>query len=506
VRYNATGQIDSVKGHDQQLLNITSVRLGNFPWLGEVGVKNILSTQRTLQFSKVQDLGGSPPVNGANYGGYDIINYQPAVTRAAEQLTDFFDNFSEEFQLHGTIGGKHDWLLGYYMERQKTPLGLPYLFGIFRNVLSPVLSTPGFAGPLTEDSLNQVRGYFGQFTADLSPVLEGLHLTGGYRWSESYSRMRTFNAVVTPTGVIAGAEVPSQTLDDQAPSWTGSLDWQINPSLLTYIASRRGFNPGGVNGGAGGVDIPGIKLTFKPETVTDAELGMKSQWQLLGRPIRTNVALYREWYNNVQRFETLLNPNPPYNTISQTNNIAQALITGFEFQGVWAATARLSLELNYSYMDAKYTKWPGTAVVSCGVLCNTNGRVVPLIDSAFVGAPKNQGTLEVRYLWPLGPSVGNLTASVNYHFQSADQTNDQYLQTGDTVGVGPAYGLLNLRLDWANVFGQPIDASFFVRNVADHVQLINTGSLLTAIGNVIGTYSEPRMWGGELRYRFGASR
>jgi iron complex outermembrane receptor protein len=104
-----------------------------------------------------------------------------------------------------------------------------------------------------------------------------------------------------------------------------------------------------------------------------------------------------------------------------------------------------------------------------------------------------------------GESAGDVTASANYHYQSADQTNDQYLQTGRTVGVGPAYGLLNLRLDWANIYGQSIDAGFFVRNATNHTQLVNTGSLLTALGVVIGTYNEPRMWGGEVRYRFGGS-
>jgi iron complex outermembrane receptor protein len=353
--------------------------------------------------------------------------------------------------------------------------------------------------------LNQTKGYFGQFTVDLSKLLDGLHFTGGYRWSESYARSDAFNPLLTPTGVIAGTAVPSPSVNDQAPSWNVSLDYQLNPSLLTYIASRRGFNPGGVNPGSTGVDVPGIHLTYKPETVTDVELGLKSEWALMGRPIRTNVALYREWYNNVQRFVTLINPNPPFNTISQTDNIAQALISGLELESVWAATTRLTLELDYSYMDAKYTKWPGTATVSCGALCDRNGEVIPLINSSFVGAPRNQGTIGVRYLIPLGAGVGDVTAAANYHFQSADQTNDQYLQTGETVGVGPAYGLVNLRLDWADIYGQPLDAGFFVRNATNHTQLVNTGSLLTAIGAVIGTYSEPRMWGAEVRYRFGGS-
>src|SRR5690606_20611060 len=169
---------------------------------------------------------------------------------------------------------------------------------------------------------NKQRGVFGQFTVDLSEVLlDGLHLTAGYR--KSFNDQSSKALAVVPTangGYVAGAQVGSTSFSESAPSWTVSLDYQINDDTLAYIAHRRGFKPGGVNGTAAGSGIPGAVVNYDPETLDDIELGLKVDWQLNEIQGRTNVAVYRQWYSDIQRSETLVNPNPPFNTFTQTNN------------------------------------------------------------------------------------------------------------------------------------------------------------------------------------------
>ena len=59
------------------------------------------------------------------------------------------------------------------------------------------------------------------------------------------------NTPVADCGVSLDAEF-------KAPSWTLSLDWQVNPDTLLYVATRRGFPgggrglPGRPRGGGGG--------------------------------------------------------------------------------------------------------------------------------------------------------------------------------------------------------------------------------------------------------------
>ncbi|MFA5495253.1 MAG: hypothetical protein WC247_10780, partial [Porticoccaceae bacterium] len=66
------------------------------------------------------------------------------------------------------------------------------------------------------------------------------------------------------------------------------------------------------------------------------------------------------------------------------------------------------------------------------------------------------------------------------------------------------YGLVNLRLDWHSVAGQPFDLGVFVRNLTDEDAVISS-SLSTATMPIRSVmYNDPRVYGVNFRYRFGA--
>ena len=68
----------------------------------------------------------------------------------------------------------------------------------------------------------------------------------------------------------------------------------------------------------------------------------------------------------------------------------------------------------------------------------------------------------------------------------------------------PAYGVLNAGLDLRNVGGQPFDIGLFVNNLTDVARPIGVlDGYTTAVGVVGLTYTEPRMYGVRLAYRFG---
>ena len=66
------------------------------------------------------------------------------------------------------------------------------------------------------------------------------------------------------------------------------------------------------------------------------------------------------------------------------------------------------------------------------------------------------------------------------------------------------YALVNFRFDWNNFLGQPFDASIFVDNAFDKTYQVGANALLHLTGTSASIYAPPRMWGVELRYRFGA--
>jgi iron complex outermembrane receptor protein len=182
---------------------------------------------------------------------------------------------------------------------------------------------------------------------------------------------------------------------------------------------------------------------------------------------------------------------------NQILNIAKSRVRGIELENTFRLSDALTVGLNYGYLDAKYLRYPGTVV-------NGAGQVVPLINSPYTGAPKHKVDLDVRYKLPMDENIGQVTAGANFSYQSKVYTNDTAIEDplDESIRVG---GILNLRLDWENVKGNPIDLSVFVRNVTNNTYIIGTAGLYNALGTVGAIYGDPRTFGVQARVRFGAS-
>ncbi|KJS04325.1 MAG: hypothetical protein VR73_14675 [Gammaproteobacteria bacterium BRH_c0] len=496
-RRNLAGGELIFKGKTDQLLNITTFDLGEIGFLGDVTIKNVFSTIRNLGVRTTYD-GGNPLPNGLVYNNWDYQNFQPVPSSAASGKNDWLDDYSEEFQVMGDIDGRHSWIVGYYIEKQQFDLNYPPLFATFGNALSPTFS-PTIVGGFSADQEDEQKGYFAQTTFDLSEwLLEGLKLTTGYRWTESSGTRGQIP--VDQLALMSGNLVPGNTfqdrpgLDDSAPSWTISLDYQFNDDTLVYLAHRRGFKPGGTNTASNPQNPPpGFELNYDPETVDDLELGIKADWAIGDMPVRTNAAIYKMWYEDIQRSENIGTQGAP---TTQVNNIAKAEIQGLELSTQFLVTDRLELSLTYSYIDAQYKEWPGfvTNVIT--------GAVLPYEDSPYTGTPENQGTIGVRYTLPTPAEWGDITLMADYYRQSSVWLNDTALSDG--FGKQDGYGNLNLRADWSNVLNSNFDLAFFVRNATDDLHAVALNSYYAFVGTASAVYNEPRMWGAQVRYRFGA--
>lgn len=499
-RRNVTGGRLNYQGQTEQLLNITSIELGKMGFLGDVALKNVFNTVRNLGVKTIYD-SGSPLPNGLIYNNYDLRNFIPTSTSAADGHNDWLDDYSEEFQILGTINDKHTWILGYYREQQKYDLSYPPLFSAYADVFSPTLSPSIVGAAFGTNAKEQQTGIFGQATIDLSDwILDGLKFTYGYRWTESKATRKStpFDPVELAKGNLVPAprseEFAAPGLDDSAPSWTVGLDYQIDDNTLVYLAHRRGFKPGGTNV-APATPVEGFSPTYSPETVDDVELGVKADLTLAGMPLRANAAIYKMWYEDIQRSETFATAGGvPF---TQVNNIAEAEIQGLELSLQLLATDRLQLGLTYSYIDAEYTKWPGfvTNVIT--------GELLPYKDSPYVGTPEHQGTLTARYTLPTPAEWGEMTLMADYYLQSAVWLNDTAL-ADNGLGRQGGYGNLNVRFDWSNVLGESFDIALFVKNATDDVHAVAWAGFYTVVGTAFAVYNEPRMFGAEFRYRFGA--
>ena len=502
VRRNLTAEMNHSRGRNQQIFNITTVDIGHYSLFGDVSIKNIFAVNRNRVSNIVREFGATRYPHGITYAaGYDLAGTPSRPYRPREfGRTSFSDDLVEEFQIIGDMEGGHSWILGYFTERVKAPYDRVPIFPNFNNAFSVPLDNLTFLNPVDSKTRNEQSGIFGQITLDLSTIAaEGLSLTAGYRRTKSELTQTSVPIIHGAEGSTLGTTANTLKMDESANSWTLSLDYQINPDTLIYIAHRRGFKPGGINASAVGFenDVPGLKLTYAPETLDDIELGVKADWQLGQTMVRSNLAVYRSWYQDIQRSETLPNPNPPFNVVTQTNNIAKAEISGLELENQLLFNGNIQVMLNYAWTDARNTRWPGTTTA-------IDGTVYANSKSPYVGVAEHQGTVGLRYLAPLDPALGQLSFYAEYYRQSGIWLDDTALASfPDKFGYQPGYDNVNLRIDWANVLGKPLDLSVFVRNALNDEWLVGSNSLITALGIQTGTYNEPRTYGLQLRYRFG---
>ena len=349
---------------------------------------------------------------------------------------------------------------------------------------------------IDQNNAERSRGLYAQTTYDLGGLyssLEGLKLTTGYRYTwDNYSYgIASFspsnaNACLTSSGTYPENDCAfSASGQSGGSSWTLGLDYQL-PAALVYVRSGRGYVPGGFNPSfgftAGGVDTP--QFRFAPESVIDVELGIKSEFAIAGAPAQVTADIFHSDYTNIQRYVSEVLPGGIASNF--TANASEAEIEGFEFQGSVAPVSGLTLTATYSYNHGKYTKVDPAAAPS-------------LVGVPFAYLPQNKASVGATYKLPLSQTLGEYSLGLFYSYQS---------RFFDAPSVQPfdyieGYGLLNARIDWNHIFQTSLDASFFVTNTTDKIYRVGQYNDLVANGYITSFYGEPRMWGVQLRYRFG---
>lgn len=384
--------------------------------------------------------------------------------------------FTEELQLQGTLfDDAVDFSVGGYLDRQSwsDPAGIEQYYFFPIGTLVPTIS-----GFFTQT--NKSEAVFGQATVDLgklSPSLTGLSVTGGlrYTWEHSFTSQ-----------TIGGPPAVSGSVDSDYPSYTATLDYDVTPGVHVYVTARDAYKSGGVNGP---VPVGSQFRTYAPERLSDVEVGLKSQFSIGDMDVRANVAAYRGIYDNIQR-TTAEAVQTPAGTVllNVTRSAAKGKIQGVELNLAVMPVEGLTLNGSYSYIDARYTK---VADASAGAILN---------GAPFPYTPKHKFSIGGSYETPLG-DAGELVLAVNYARQSkvsTAQTNASF------YNFLPAYGLLNASIGLKDIGGRPIDLSLFANNITNEAKPVGVLDQYAQSSGMVGlTYTEPRMYGVRIGYKFG---
>jgi iron complex outermembrane receptor protein len=409
---------------------------------------------------------------------------------------------TEEFQVLGE-NGNVNWIAGFYHELDH-PGGYSEVerdtFGGGTFGLLPPLSSTEIESLGNGGSSNAV---YGSATFDAGVWVHGLSFTAGgrYTWDKKLASARI--CVIPEEGLACPYPLPGSfpyklpTLRDSfhAPTWTLAANYQVTDDTMVYATYRRGYKSGGFNSGGVGGDLE----EFKPEYLTDVELGTKNNWTILGVPGRTNFDVYYGWYQDIQKNDlVLVNDAPEFQGLSAlTFNAARATVKGLEFQSTFIPNENVELSIFYSYTDASYDKFLLPDII-------VDEMPVDVLDhkgDPFAYTPRNKLGVSGRFHLPIDPADGQPYVSAQWYWQSKVWFSD--LSDEEPDASQKSYDVLNFRIDWDNFLGSPFDLALFANNVTNKTYKVAANALENEIGTTASIYGDPRIFGVEARVRFG---
>jgi len=399
--------------------------------------------------------------------------------------------YTEELQLQGkSLQDKLAWVVGGYLEFDH-PLG-------YTTIGSTALGTPGYYHYY---EATRSQAVFAHGIYDLGDYVEGLRFTAGYRYTWDFYSLgeRGTNNVdavtrganglgnncAETTGFDANCEAAANA-HYSSYGWNLSLDEQLTPNTLIYVRSGNAYRPGSINPQA----YPGYE-DLKPEHVTDVEVGVKSDWDFMGVHGRTNFDVFHTTYKSIQvgTLAQIKDSQGHTHVNSVQANAASATLEGGELEATLIPFKGVEISPHVSYLYTHYDQYPTVLTTSKA--------------PAFEFDPKWLYGFTATYHLPIDASLGDIALSANYSF-----TGHQYVTTSakEIFPILPSFDNLDVRIDWTDMFGYPVDGAFFMTNALDNTHIQAVIPIYGQLGFTSLVYNEPRMFGFSVKYRFGGEK
>lgn len=412
----------------------------------------------------------------ADYSPYPFIQqYAPADLLSGEDLaieTSTTRTYSNELQLQGeAFNDRLEYLVGiFYLDAKET-------------YLSPLwLGAANFAVAYNAITGNETYAGFTQGTYKLT---DRLNLTLGGRYTSEKITLRQGSQS------IFGAADP-QEVTQEDPSWTASIDYRINSDVMVYATTRGSWRRGGFNPFNPPTATPMTAATdpggnyFLPEEVRDVEGGVKYDGVVGYVPVRANLAVYKSWVKDIQKTAYVVIGGT---ASSATINVPESEIWGVETDVAFQPLDWLHVGGAVTYTHAEFTEAQSRLFGST------------VTYGPFGDVPEWSGSIYADARWRMPGDTGSL----NYHVDVYGQSSFYFSNLGGTIQPGtelPSYTLVNMRLDWAEMFGSNVKVSLYGKNLTD--KLYYTGGSAGAQNYSVesATFGVPRTYGIAIRTDF----
>lgn len=392
------------------------------------------------------------------------------------------DQFSQEIQLSGE-SERLRWMAGLYYYEEEASDGLLNLAsldsfgaitGVFLGPIFPPIPQPTDARRLVATE-TESAALFGQVSWT-PPVLDDrLEITAGLRYTEDEKEGSRDYAL--PALVEAGQRFQTYDLSTESLDPTLTFSYQWSDQVNTYVRWANGYKAGGVSQRS---------FTFVPfdeEKVETWEFGLKSE--LLDSRLRLNLALFSTEYDDFQiGFSDPVRP-----TFAETINAARTTkIKGLEMDLTLVATAGLTFDLSYTYLDPDQPDQPNPL----------NNNVTEPFELAQ--SPEHAGSLGVTYEFePF--SFGTLGLHLDL------TSTSRYAYAPKNFAFQDSYKLVNGRISLSEMrLGggdhHALQLALWGRNLADEEYRVYAFPVGDPALTIPAAYGEPRSYGVELRYEY----
>ena len=269
---------------------------------------------------------------------------------------------------------------------------------------------------------------------------------------------------------------------------TFGTQYHITPDVMAYASYSKGFKSGGWTTRLSNPILNPAQARFNPEYDKTFELGLKSQW--FDRHLQADIAVFESKYTDIQ-LNVQEGPSPVY------QNAGNATIKGAELELASTFDNGLSLNFAAGYLDAYYTYLnpclvyfanPATDVCSAA----SGAQYVAGFGGFHYGSelpktPKTKFSLSPTYDFHVG-NDGTVRIAADYTYVAHmfnDGPNTVLLERSATHTVNASIHYIPPGKRFEFIAGGT--------NLSDD-RYLTVGSTNYTAGEVVGSYSLPRMW------------
>ncbi len=445
-------------------------------------------------------------VSAWRFWNWDAANdrdYTGLPIQITQHIPSRQDQFSQELRIASNAPGRVEYVAGLYYFHQKIvghPISVYGPLATYWLLPASATRTPalldGYQTSGTTDFRTDSYAAFGEITWHPMPRLA---ITGGIRYT--YENKDGSYDVQTSGGVaptaalqtdqqnILRAQSYTAHIGDGSASGRANIAYQLTDDVMAYASFARGQKSGGINMSGLPVNNLGQTVlstaTVRPEKNSTWEAGFKTR--LFSGAATFNINGY---YVKVADYQANVVDNSATVSLrSYLANIPEVTVKGVEFDAAAKIGSHLTLRASGAYADGRYASYPaGPCPIeltgSSTAQCNLTGKGLP-------GLPKWSGSLGGEYTQPISGGELHLRADANAKTKVfGDATDSAYTVIG-------GYTLINASIGFRAAKGWEV--AVFARNLFKQNYLQNVTVQAGNSGLIVGTPSDPRMFGVTFR-------